>query len=195
MPRGHGADEHLPARRRDHDLTSPWDTGPYYDAEGNPLLAGQRLVRHHLDVSSSDLRRRHRDEEGAHRELADHVDLLARQVDLLDDQIRAKAASIRDRLLPLSCGNHRGVDTNGVLRLGAMDLEVLGIRYAQSLDTLEHTVLAYQRAAPAAPPPDRATAANARGAVHSSPTPAPALASAPSTGEPHHRRDRAAPRH
>ncbi|MEV4559417.1 hypothetical protein AB0K51_20830 [Kitasatospora sp. NPDC049285] len=151
-------------------------------------------MRHHLDVSSSDLRRRHREDEGAHRELADHVDLLARQLDLLDDQIRSKAASIRDRLLPLSCGNHRGVDTNGVLRLGAMDLEVLGIRYAQSLETLEHAVLAYQRAAPA-PPPNRATAANARGAVHSSPSPTPALASAPSTGDPHHRRDRAAPRH
>ncbi|MFI9787340.1 hypothetical protein ACIHEI_28125 [Kitasatospora sp. NPDC051984] len=106
--------------------------------------------------------------------------------------MRAKAASIRDRLAPLAAGNHRGVDSNGVLRLGAMDLEVLGIRYAQSLDTLEHAVVAYQRADHAPPTTERAAAATARRVPHGpSSTPTPPE----TTGETHHRHHRAAPRH
>jgi hypothetical protein len=185
-PHEHGPAERRPAlpSERAHDLTTNWDTGPYDDADGTPVLAGQRLVHHYLAVSSADLRRQHRDD-GAPRELANLVDRMARQVDLLDDQMRSKAASIRDRLAPLASGNHRGVDTNGVLRLGAMDLEVLGIRYAQSVDQLEHAVLAYQRALPAplpAEPAHRQQAARSRST--NAPDEQPQTADAPGRARP-----------
>ncbi|MFC9331718.1 hypothetical protein [Kitasatospora sp. NPDC057015] len=147
---------------------------PAPSADGDPAFAGRLLVRERLGLDSHDLWHVHA-EPGELRTLARLVQRQADRVDEADKELRRTADRLIARLARTKAGDHREIQSWGLLRTLGSDIETLAARYDFAVEQLGLAMHVYKQAAKPAAGADRRDAALSR-------------ASAPTTGRPPPRR-------
>ncbi|KQV20919.1 MULTISPECIES: hypothetical protein [unclassified Kitasatospora] len=113
--------------------------------DGRPAFAGRLLVLDRLGLDTYGLPDRH-PEPGELRTLARLVERQAHRVDNFDDELRRNADHVITRLTRTRNGDHRDIQSWGVLRTLGSDIETLAARYDLAVEQLGMAIHLYRQA-------------------------------------------------
>ncbi|MFC9327895.1 hypothetical protein [Kitasatospora sp. NPDC057015] len=108
---------------------------PARQVNGAPAFAGRLLVLERLGLDTYGLADRHL-EPGELRTLARLLSRQAQRVDDFDEQLRRTADHVIRRLARTRDGDHRDIQSWGVLRTLGSDIETLAARYDLAVEQL-----------------------------------------------------------